>query len=54
LLAADVAENDRRNAGATVLRELLALERLGPLSNEQRGVLDELIGFLCGRGLGDS
>jgi hypothetical protein len=47
LLSDQVAENDRRNASATVLRELLALERLGPLRKEQQTVRDELMAFLC-------
>ena len=48
LLSADVRENDHLNACATVLRELLALEQLGPLNKEQQAVRDELIAFLCG------
>ena len=42
LLPADVTANDRRNAQATVLRELLALQQFG-LSAAQTTVLDELV-----------
>ncbi len=48
LLPTDVPENDRRNAAATVLRELLFLERLGPLTPAQASVRDELTAYLCG------
>ena len=47
LLPAEVSENDRRNASATVLRELLSLERLGSLTPAQQAVLEELIALLC-------
>jgi hypothetical protein len=49
LLDDEVQERDRRNANATVLRELLALEQTGPLNEEQRQVRDQLIAELCGR-----
>jgi hypothetical protein len=42
LLPADVTQNDRRNASAAVLRELLALEQFG-LSTAQAAVKDELL-----------
>ena len=48
LLPDDVAENDRRNARATLLRELLALEQVGPLTAHQKIVYDELLSDLCG------
>lgn len=47
LLPTDVTDNDRRNASATVLRELLALKQFG-LSPTQTAVHDELIDYLCG------
>jgi hypothetical protein len=47
LLPADVIENDRRNASATVLRELLALEQFG-LTAAQTAALRELVAQLCG------
>ena len=47
LLPADVSENDRRNASATVLCELRSLERLGSLTPAQQAVLEELIALLC-------
>ena len=47
LLPTDVTENDRRNASATVLRELLALKQFG-LTPAQTTVHDELIAYLCG------
>ena len=46
LLPADVAENDRRNSCARVLRELLALEAFG-LTPVQQAVYDELVEYLC-------
>ena len=49
LLSDDVTENDHRNASATVLRELLALERIGSLTPEQRAVVDGVLGYLCER-----
>lgn len=47
LLPTSVCENDRRNANATVLRELLLLERLGPLTPAQTAVCEELVAYLC-------
>ena len=47
LLPAGVIEIDRRNAGATVLRELLALQQFG-LTAAQTAALDELVAELCG------
>ncbi|MCA9124752.1 MAG: hypothetical protein H6822_01890 [Planctomycetaceae bacterium] len=47
LLPTDVTENDRRNASATVLRELLSLKQFG-LSPMQTAIYDELIEYLCG------
>ena len=47
LLSDDVRENDRRNASATVLRELLALERISRLDGAQQTVCDQLISDLC-------
>lgn len=49
LLGDDVADQDRRNGSATVLRELLLLERLGPLTPAQAAVRDELVADLCRR-----
>lgn len=46
LLPTDVTENDRRNAGACVLRELLALQQFG-LTPMQAAIRDELIAALC-------
>jgi hypothetical protein len=46
LLPNDVRENDHRNASATVLRELLALERIGSLTSDQQATRDSLIGYL--------
>ena len=48
LLPTDVTENDRRNASATVLGELLSLQQFCPLTPAQAATLDELIAFLCG------
>ena len=48
LLPADVAENDRRNASAAVLRELLALDQFG-LTATQTVALSELVAQLCGK-----
>ena len=45
LLPDDVAENDRRNASATVLREFLALKQFG-LTPAQAAVCDELVDYL--------
>jgi len=47
LLPETVTENDRRNASATVLRELLALKQFG-LTPIQRAALEELTVDLCG------
>ena len=47
LLPADVAENDRQNASAAVLRELLALHQFG-LTATQTVALSELVAQLCG------
>ena len=47
LLPHDVTENDRRNSNATLLRELLALQQLGPLTAAQTTVLHELHAYLC-------
>ena len=47
LLPTDVVENDHRNASATVLRELLGLEHVGPLTPGQGGTLEELVRLLC-------
>ena len=38
LLPASVRENDLRNASATVLRELLSLQHLGPLTPSRSGM----------------
>jgi hypothetical protein len=46
LLPTNVTENDRRNAGAGVLRELLALQQFG-LTTAQQEALDELVAELC-------
>lgn len=47
LLPSDVTANDRRNASATVLRELLELQHLtGQLTPAQQTVLDELVADL--------
>lgn len=48
LLATDVNENDRRNASATLLRELLGIQLVATLSPTQQATLDELLAFLCG------
>jgi hypothetical protein len=42
LLPAAIDENDRRNAAATVLRELLALQQFAELTPAQSAALDEL------------
>jgi hypothetical protein len=47
LLPVDVTENDRRNAQAAMLREVLALRQFG-LTELQTAVLDELIAKLTG------
>ena len=47
LLSSDVTENDRQNASATLLRELLALKQFG-LTPTQTAAHDELIAYLCG------
>ena len=52
LLPAGVEENDRRNASATVIRELLALKQFG-LSERQTTAYDELTQYL-GAGGGES
>ena len=52
LLPAAVEENDRRNASATVLRELLALKQFG-LTASQTTAYDDLILYL-GAGVGES
>ena len=46
LLPTDIAEMDRRNAGATVLRELLGLKQFG-LTPTQTAAYDELVKYLC-------
>ncbi len=46
LLPADVTENDRQNALATVLRELLLLEQFG-LTDKQLAALEEAAAILC-------
>jgi hypothetical protein len=46
LLPADVSENDRRNASATVLRELLGLKQFG-LTARQSAALEELVAELA-------
>ena len=48
LLPADVTENDRRNASATALRELLQLKQFGQLTPAQKAALDELMASLLG------
>ncbi|MCB9923069.1 MAG: hypothetical protein H6822_12870 [Planctomycetaceae bacterium] len=48
LLPTDVNENDRRNARATLLRELVGLQRIATLTPTQRATSEELIEFLCG------
>ena len=45
LLPADITVNDRRNAQAVMLREMLALEPFG-LTDGQRAVLAELVAEL--------
>jgi len=52
LLSASVTENDRHNASATVLRELLALKQFG-LTECQATSHDELIRYL-GAGVAES
>lgn len=47
LLPANVAEIDRNNASAALLRELLALQQFG-LTAKQTAALEELIATLCG------
>jgi hypothetical protein len=47
LLPATVSENDGRNGSATVLRELLALHQVAPLTSAQKATLEELVCFLC-------
>ena len=49
LLPADVAEIDRQNASAAVLRDLLALHQFG-LTATQTVALSELVAQLCGEG----
>jgi hypothetical protein len=51
LLPIGVTENDRRNTGATVLRQLLALKQFG-LTAAQTATLDELVAILCGSAVG--
>lgn len=46
LLPSDVTVNDRLNASATVLRELLAFQRLAELSPAQHAAMDELLAVL--------
>ncbi|MCA9125261.1 MAG: hypothetical protein H6822_09425 [Planctomycetaceae bacterium] len=48
LLPADVSENDRQNASATVLRELLSLHRIAKLTPAQQTTSEELLELLCG------
>jgi hypothetical protein len=48
LLPADVSENDRRNASAAVLRELLRLKQF-VLTATQTAALEELAAELCSR-----
>lgn len=48
LLPTDVSANDRRNANAALLRELLYVARLGSLTPAQQAVMDELVADLCG------
>ncbi|MEO8493891.1 MAG: hypothetical protein ABI614_02395 [Planctomycetota bacterium] len=48
LLPTDVDENDRRNASATLLRELLGLERVATLTPTQQTTREELLELLCG------
>jgi hypothetical protein len=50
LLPTDVAENDRRNASAAVLQELLALEQFG-LTATQSAAFSELVAELCGESM---
>ena len=45
LLPTDIAENDRRNAAATVLRELLALQPFGFTAAQQQA-FEELVATL--------
>ena len=47
LLPIDVTENDRRNASATVLRELLALQQVAELTPDQTTTLEGLVNLLC-------
>lgn len=47
LLTTDVDENDRRNASATLLRELLGLQRVATLTPAQQATLKELVALLC-------
>lgn len=46
LLPADIAERDRGNAQAAVLRQLLVLKSFG-LTSAQQAALDELVAQLC-------
>src|SRR5690349_17550195 len=43
LLSRDVTKNDKLNASATVLRELLGLQQLTELTAAQKAALDELV-----------
>ena len=47
LLPTDITENDRRNASATVLRELIGLEHVAELTPGQSTTLKELVRLLC-------
>jgi len=47
LLPSAVAENDRLDACARVLRELALLKSLGELTQAQRAAINELTGTLC-------
>jgi hypothetical protein len=47
LLPADVGENDVRNAAATAIRELLALQQVTDLTPAQSEALVELTKLLC-------
>ncbi len=47
LLPTDVNVNDRHNASATLLRELLALEHVASLTTAQQTTLCELTNLLC-------
>ena len=47
LLSDDLEEIDRRNASATLLRELIGMDEFG-LTAHQTATRDELIAYLCG------